>query len=478
MVNKLSWLNEVVVKPCLEDKPWPVDEINIDGSWECGKTYGCIETVCKSLTGNKVGAVFVRRSNFQIGELENSVYDLFKVLNISWVPQKDNSSFTTIKVIPSENICRFVYAERKRKVDNEAKFSGLRQFINYKKVIIFVDEAFEISEDDRKTLIGKVRGNSDTEVLIIQCCNPYLLSNDYVKYVAKNLPFNKHKLMNYGYDMSSVEFVKKHRKIFVHMNVISTPEIMNEKKWKRINEACARSRDRAITIKFGIPSYDKMSEYGSWIEKIPAPYYRQKVDKIVCGVDVGGGTNRNAGITSCFVGFYTKGVGVDFFREYTQDNKILEKSITVRANEIINFVLEELMNYRRKIGSILPLPFVNINVDLSNYDFISRLNEVINERCLTSRMRARRNRKNDFQIMERVNYTKDWIENRKLRIDFNNCPILKEEMSSMKLIYSNEALEPTKRESANDHCINGLEYAMEDIWEIEQMKDNSGIIVR
>lgn len=466
MVNKLSWLYEVVVKSCINDTPFIADEINIDGSWECGKTYALIESCLKSSVGKKVGIVFVRKRQYQLDELYHSALDMLKEFDIPYISESDRTGGRTLKIISSGNTIRFIYVERKQK-DNKL-LSGLRSFLNYKKVIVAVDEAYELTSNEKAALLGKIRGNGDTEVLIFQVCNPYFIGDDYIKYCSKELPYNKAKLMKYGYDMSTVEYTKRTRKIFAHINVLATKEIMNEKKWKRINEACARNRDKAMTIKYGIPSYDKESCYGRQVEKIGKPIIHP-ITSIVCGCDVGIGTNRNAGITGCILGFYKKGIGVDIFKEYSHDNRIEEKSITKRANELIDYVFNQLVEYRKRVGHFFPLPYVNINIDLSSGDFISRVNELINERRLNKIMGARRNRKNAYGLSERTNLTNDWIENRKLRIDFDCCPILFEEMNTMKLITSNNDMEPTKRQSSNDHLINAFEYAMEDIWEVEPM---------
>jgi hypothetical protein len=177
---------------------------------------------------------------------------------------------------------------------------------------------------------------------------------------------------------------------------------------KKIQEGIKTQRDKAITIDLGMPSYDIQSIYGRNIEKICKPFYHP-VDRIVCGVDVGFGTNRNAGITGCLIGFYQRGVGVDFFSEYTQANKVKEMSITQRANEIIDYVLYSLKQYRLRCPAynIVNFPYVNINVDNSAIDFISRINELIVERRLTKVMCARQNAKNVYQINERINLLND-----------------------------------------------------------------------
>lgn len=468
MTKKLTWLYDKLYHPINEGRKLDIDEINIDGSYECGKTYACMEIILKCLTVPGVSAVFVRRYKYQRFELEQAVLDLAKELNLVIVKQKDESGFSTYKVLESNNRIRFLHTDRRIKISNENNFSGLSPFPNSKYILIFIDEAYEVKEKDKTTILSKVRGQKDTQLCMLQCCNPYSLSNDFVKYCNSQLPYNKPKLMKYGFDIVSKDYVQKNHKIFSHINVLACNDIMNKDKWNKINESCARNRKRAITIKYGIPSYDEESVYGAQLDLIGKPVYHY-VDRVICGIDVGIGTNRNAGITACYIGFWKNGIGVDFFNEYTQDNREHKKSITERANEIINFVYNSLREYRFRTQYTFNLPYCYINVDWSSGDFIDRLNELILERRLDKIMWARANQKNLYKINERIDWTIDWIRNKKLRIDFDKCKKLFEEMSTMKLIISNDDKEATQRQSSNDHCINAFEYAMEEIWEKEKM---------
>jgi hypothetical protein len=82
-------------------------------------------------------------------------------------------------------------------------------------------------------------------------------------------------------------------------------------------------------------------------------------------------------------------------------------------------------------------------------------------------MCARQNAKNVYQINERINLLNDWIDRNKIRIDLDKTPILFEELNTCKLVVNNEQMEAKQRQSANDHLINTLEYALEDIWQLE-----------
>lgn len=465
MTKNLSWLNSVLYEKISQGLPIEVSEINIDGSWECGKTYACIEETLLCLSCPNVACVYIRNTKFQINELTQSVLTQAKSKDIA-VIREFNTDYPTYKVVDTQNYFRFVYLERKNKQARDYVLSGFAPFRKVKYILILIDEAVEVPNKTIPTILSKIRGEKDTQVCLLRVCNPYSLSFDYIKYMNENLPYNRAKLMKYGFDVKKIG-----SKIFAHINVLGAKDIVNDEKMKLVNHQCALNKRRAMTIKYGLPSYDEESCYGSVLENINMPFVHN-VDRIVCGVDTAFGTERHAGITACFIGFYKKGIGVDFFNEYTQDNRFgQKKSITQRANEIIDFVYNQLREYRIKLGNTIErFPYVYINVDCSSGDFIDRLNELIYNRRLGRVMCARPNQKQAYKINERINLLVDWIINRKIRIDFDKCKILFDEMNTLKLIKPTTPTEPTKRESNNDHCVNALEYAMEDIWELEEME--------
>jgi hypothetical protein len=375
------------------------NEVNIDGSWECGKTYACKELFVKLSEIRNIALYCCRQEKNKLSEMIMDFENMFKEFGIPYIIKKEDSGYTHIKNLNSGTVLRFIYFKRHTKSSNDNKFSGLASAGNVDYIFMFLDEAYEIPEEDKLTLQSKIRGSKMTQYTLFQVCNPYNIGSEYVKYLNRNLPYNKHILSTFGQ-----QFLIKDKKIFHHLNHRATRDIVNAEKLARIQAGIKSYRNRATTIDLGIPSYEEKSIYGSEIARIAKPQ-THLVDKVVCGVDMGIGTNRNAGITSCYVGFYKKGLGVDVFNEYTQSNRVKKLSITERANQMIDFILNELRTYRSKCDyyTYLPLPFVNINVDCSSGDFIDRLNELITERKLTKVMYARMNNKNAYKINERVN---------------------------------------------------------------------------
>ena len=138
--------------------------------------------------------------------------------------------------------------------------TGMRSAKGADYIIIAIDEAYEVNQDDYNALIEAVRGSD--HILVIRIANPWSIKNDFIKYCNSYLPFSKKEKNNYE-DTFHIE----DKKLF-HYPSYKDNKFLRGWEVEKLEELLSRDPKRAIVSVLGMPGIIKGAIYEGYYEKI------------------------------------------------------------------------------------------------------------------------------------------------------------------------------------------------------------------
>lgn len=448
-----SWLYDIV-KACAKGVRVPLDEINIIGGRNSGKSVSIqILFALLSQLDVPIGLVGVRANKDGANELFNEMSETFELCNVKASLNKSKyylrTKFNDVRIIGLNSMSNY-----------KAKKSGLARFGEVKYIFIYYEERFEFTMEDYLAVREAIRGiGKNIQTICINVCNPWAKSNSYVQYCESYQKWNRATLEKTGnqigiFDERDKETGLVSRKLFQYTNWRCAREVLQESVIKNILGTWKIDRQRALTTDLGLPGYEWGAIYTHLLDKIGIPVVQSEPQWILAGMDYGWSAQESGGKTACVFGVASEQMGVDIYSEFIHDPAKHPMDPTIVCERIVDYYVECMTDYCNKIRSGVPR-ITKVRVDNAAVGIISILNSVV-----------RRKRHHNwlsfipcskFAIPDRIDIQQALMGKGLFRMS-NECAQLYREFESAH--YKTE-IEKRDRVKENDHTLNAYEYALE-----------------
>lgn len=432
-----------------------IDEFNIIGGRKSGKSVAIFVLLGVLMhLPFKVGLFAFRASKDDVKELFVDMCETFDALDI---PYKSNAGKTTISY--GVNTIRCIGLNSMSK--SSAKKSGLARIGNVKYIFKFFEERYEFTTKDYQALQEAVRGmDANIQTVTINVCNPWAKSHPYVSYCGKYQQWNLNQLKENGNQIGIYSSVDDETgismtKLFHYTNWRIIKDLLSVSEINEIRNTWNVDRNRAMTTDYGLPGYEFGAIYTHLLHKIGQPIYTSEPQYFIGGMDYGWSQRDIGGKTACYFGVANTENGVDIYSEYVHDNAMQPKSPNAVALEIVDFFINSMEDYCRKMN-LYAAPQLRVRVDNMAVGVIQILNNVSQQKGCAHWLHFVKCRK--YPIQDRVELTTNLMGGQWLRID-KSCKNL---MNEFELSHYDET-ETQKRAKENDHSLNAFEYAIEPV---------------
>lgn len=448
-----------IIKQMVNYEKLSVNVINISGSRKSGKSYAGQEFAViathlfgidrKPIPVSVYGLRYYREDMDELREEFEQTLDRFSV-NYARNKQKG------IYELAYGNKIRLMGLKSRNKIVVKA---GMARTERDKYIIIIVEEAFEVKSQELQSFMEAVRGNSDTQILVIKICNPWSIKSDYVAFLNTHQKFDKLTLKKEGQQIALKDVMLEggylSKEIFHYTNwrVADREGKLSKDDVAGIMKAYQVDVKRAETADLGMPGYEGQAIYAYLLDKVADAMYVQH-DRLLGGIDVGYGVSAKSGVTSAVIlGFSDNTREIDVYSEWVHDNKINQIDPIVQVKMIVDWSTKAYQEYTLRSGR--QIRSVQFRVDLSDCATISMLNSEAMYRglrwlsfvpCIKQ------------PIQDRVNIIKYAMSRKMLRIS-KSCKNLLKELEIIE--WEKKKAGELKRENNNDHSINSFEYALE-----------------
>lgn len=457
VVDCYSWVYDIVRAVALK-KSVPVDEINLVGGRKSAKSKSMqiLFALLASLpTDSRIGLCSLRLGKENSAELYADFEQTLEMLEIPYSANKGKMEFRfktgrKIRVLGLNSMSR-----------SQAQKSGLANFGELDYLFIYFEERFEFSTTDFSAAREAIRAVGDYQVIIINVCNPWAKSNEYIQYCSSNMEWNINKMKTTGnqvgiFETEDYETKIKTIKLFQYTNWRVAQNVLSKAEIAGIKDTWNIDRNRALTTDYGMPGYEWGAIYTHLLNKIGQPILQQDPTHIIAGVDFGWSSSSNGGKTAAVFGVATREVGIDIYGEYHHDPAVKPLSPDQVALQIVEFFKKQMVEYCFKIGREVPF-YTKVKVDNMVVGFIQILNNVTKKLGLHHWLHFTKCAK--FPIVDRIDIQQAIMGYQKFRMDSNCIHLLRE----FEISHYKEKVEKRERAKGEDHTLNAYEYGMENV---------------
>lgn len=340
MVNSYSYWKDII-SAVKDNKPLPVGRINEIGSRMSSKTWSSIDGIILCCLANivKIDAFrhFKGKDRQELFEQFGKQLEFWGILDKVEV-HKSNMTYT----FPIGSVIE-VGGLHSPTQKGEVKLTGKSASNKFKYHFAMAEERYEITDSDWSAVLQALRGSK--QFMEIHLANPWILTNDYVSYVNKHLPFNLETLKKEGEQFAVVnKEVKlkngetyKYKEIFHITNYQINHELSLMDKVK-LEIAAEHDPHRANTILYGFYGTPTGSIW-KWVIPKMKQKPTQKMTTFIGGVDYG---EKNDPTTAYIIGFSDNNEQCLVQHEYYYRNKTNEmhKDTNILAQDVVEHYID------------------------------------------------------------------------------------------------------------------------------------------
>ena len=456
IVKAYTYLYEIV-NCVLDNKPFPVDEINLIGGRKSAKSVSVqlmIANLVEALrkVNKKVAIFFFRFQTKDASELYDEIVDALSLCGVHYVENK-----TRLKIKIGINEIRVIGLNSMNKT-NKAKKSGLARVSGTNYIIRIFEECFEFPQKDVLALKEAVRGlNDNVRILDIHICNPWAKSSWFVSYCAKHQNWDIQTLKTSGsqFGLYNIKLNENYTKrvVFHYTNWRVAQNVLGQSDIANILDTWNFDKKRAMTTDYGLPGYEEGAIYTHLLNSIGESVYQEQ-EYLCGGLDWGWGQQEISSKTVAYFLGASLNNGIDIYGEFVSDNRNGMKNQEVVLENIVKFYHEQMVIYCNKVGYSSPFP-LKVRCDYMNVGIIMMLNQKAKDLRVDHWLSFVKCSK-EFKTEDRIDLTLGIMSKYLLRI----TPQVEELISNMESSYYEET-ETRKRAKRNDDGLNAFEYAIE-----------------
>ena len=454
MVNNYGYYRELI-NNVRKGEPFSVMRVNESGSRMSSKTWSSIEgIIIMCLVGLVKADLFRymkgkdRKELFdQVGAIIESFPGLIQTVEI----HKTNMTYT----FPNGSVIE-VSGLHKQSGD-DINLTGKSSSNKFDYQIALAEERYEITDVEWGFVQQALRGAKN--YLEIHLANPWIFSNDYVKYCNENLPFDLETLQTKGeqfevidkeltlLDGESVEY----KEVFHYTNYGVNHFLTTMDKVK-LEIASKHDPHRKNTILYGYPGTPEGAIW-KWVLPKMKQVPREQSIMYVGGVDYG---ERNDATTGYIAGFSANNTHCHIEHEYYYANKknAPNKNTNALAEEVVNHFIDF---YEDNITNQSELA---IWVDGSAIPFITALNTYCEEIGWSDLIHFYQ-QTDKKRVADRIETMKTLSSFGLITVD-KNCKDLLRELTEQ--VYSDKSRTSADYVNGDDHGTDAMYYAIATKW--------------
>lgn len=352
-------------------------------------------------------------------------------------------------------------------------------------MFVFFEECTQLKKHHIDIFLDTVRGYKT--LITLYCANPWSPMNWYVQLFNKQLPPNRAIMEQQGYQIKQVPIWEDYlnntqvyigESVYCRTSVAINQYVSLEEKAKLYAYKDIDNATFEISY-LGLDGIQEGALYVKSLEKMKSIDYEAIYEnsvynsyKIQVGIDWGIGQDKNAGATTCYLGFVSASNGVNVCYEYTRwnNNKRKPQQKALNEAEMMLEIINKIKEWRQEIIGIRPYADNKIIAYVDNGsmgEFHQKWNSMLVNVGLTMYDIEFRPAPK-YDIEERVTVCNLMLCFGTLRIDKEKCPELIKAMSSTFRIIPRTGLkEDTRFERTPEttHWINGgIEYLQGDMF--------------
>ena len=453
VIKAYSWIYDIV-KAVANGEPVPIDEINLVGGRNSGKSVSMqILYSLLSQLETRVGLVGIRANKDGGKEFFNEMVDTFEMCGVKMTLNKSEqlikTKYNSVRIIGLNSMSNY-----------KAKKSGLARLGEVKYIFIYYEERFEFDNNDYLAIKEAIRGfGKDIQTICINVCNPWAKSNPYIQYCDSYQKWNLRKLKETGNQFGIYEEVNKEtgiktRKLFQYTNWRVAKDYLQRSTINNITDTWNIDRNRAVTTDYGMPGYEWGAIYTHLLDKIGIPIVQTNPQYVVAGLDYGWSSESRGGKTAAVFGVANDSSGIDIYGEYVHDPAAKPLPPDIIATQVVEFYLEQMKQYCSKLNRNLPF-YVRVRVDNMAVGVISILNSAAKKYRVDNWLSFTPCAK--FPILDRIDIQQAIMSRGLFRVD-NSCIHLYRDFEQARY---KEEVEKRDRVKENDHGLNAYEYGIE-----------------
>lgn len=419
-------------------KALPIIRINLSGSRMSSKTFSSIDFMILACLVAKTKVYAFRYMNDDVRKLWEQILEI--IGSYPGLLDRLSINITSRRIIFPNGSQIELYGLHKQKND-EVKLTGLSGAIGFDYGIAFAEERYEIDDKEWSAVLQAIRGFK--HFMEIHAANPWIATNDYVKYCNNALPFDLTLLKNNG-----EQFKKVGDEIF-HYSNYQINECLEKSDKKKLELAAKHDPHRANTILYGYPGIPEGSIWKHVLDKMNREQDWSDPVKYIGCVDYG---ERGDATAAYVVGISENHSHAHISNEYYWSNAKGAKEFkdtSVLAHETVEHFIRAYNEFGMQSS-------LDIFVDSAAIPFITALNNVCDEYGWSDVIHFYQSTK--YKVAERVEQVKTMASFGIITID-SNCPNARREYQEA--TYSKKT---TEYRDGDDHAQDAIEYGLAAIW--------------
>lgn len=454
MVKHFEYYKQIL--GCMSKKePFPVYRINEIGGRMGSKTYSTAEFIIyASLVATTKTDGFRWTKGKDRKELFNqigAVIDTFPGLNTVVVKHMTDMTYT----FPNGSVIEI--SGLRTMGSDEVQLTGKSGSTMFEYQIAMAEERYEIPDDSWSYVLQAIRGTQN--FMEIHLANPWVFTNDYVKYCNNAFPFNLEKLIKEGQQFNILEkevklkdgTVFKYKEIFHYTNY-QVNHFLSQLDKVKLEIAAEHDPHRANTILYGYPGTPKG---GIWKWVLPKMKQKPREPSVsyVGGVDYGEKKDATAGY---IIGFSAGNNHAHITHEYYWKNLELgqNKDTNMLAEDMVNHFLdfyEANMSNNDDLG---------VFVDGSSIPFITALNTVTQALGYDHILKFYQ-QTNKQRVADRIETMKTMASFGLITVD-ESCKELLRELNEQ--VYADKSRTSADYVEGDDHATDAIYYGLVTKW--------------
>lgn len=430
-------------------KALPVTRINLSGSRMSSKTFSSIDFMILACIVAKTKVYAFRYMNDDVRKLWEQILEI--IGSYPGLLDRLSVNITSRRIIFPNGSMIELYGLHKQKND-EVKLTGLSGAIGFDYGIAFAEERYEIDDKEWSAVLQAIRGFK--HFMEIHAANPWINSNDYVKYCNDSLAFDLKKLKNNG------EQFKKVKDEIFHYSNYQINECIEESDKKKLLLAAKHDPHRANTILFGYPGIPEGAIWKHCLDKMNREQDWEDANKYIGCVDYGEKGDATAA--------YIIGISPNYTHAHIQHEYYWSNAKGAKEFKDTSVLAHETAEHFIKFFRDNDLQHnLDVFVDAAAIPFITALNNVVSEYGWGDVIHFYQSTK--YKVAERVEQVKTMASFGIISVD-KNCPNARREYQEA--TYSKKT---TEYRDGDDHAQDAIEYGLAAVW--VELLDNLDLLM-